>query len=666
MTRRLLAALIALFALTAAPAFAGHDKPYQWGTKEYPVLNTAMKNVKMPEFVGGPCTGVAKQAMPDGGGHDHLKTDQHKFECGATKVFFDDLKDELAARPEVVTGEMDVKGNLMVIGIAYPESGFLLYDVSNPASPKLLSYYRGEECESTLVDVDCGAYVDLSADGKRVYMSVQQNTALTTPSPSSRPPAIPGIEVIDISTPSRPVLLQATPVESTGGVHTAKSFVVPDKGAEGPRAPGEYVVSVVNGTGLGIHKVQPTGNLTPVTTIEIGETHDTFIQDDPILGRTLLYAAGGFSSGFYVWDITDPAAPVEIGEWDPTPECPADWYSHTIDVSVKNGKRILTMPNELIDFFGSQEGEPCGNLKGNGDYTGNMWFVDITDLSKLGKFTNDNSTHEPDEALKAKSEAVLSSIYYNPALRAGGELTFSLHNQQIVGDKIYISQYHGGVVVVDAKEAFEGKNVRPKELAIFVPGEGEGRPIPPDAGASGVFGSEHFVTGFIDYRPLVWDTFYVNGHIMIPDMTGGLWVVREFDAPPAVVGKPVDPGGGGGGEASCRDKLAPSARLSKAKLTRKGITLSGRATDKGCSRVANVSVAVAKVSGKKCRFLSSLRKFVKARSCRKPVFLKAKGTSAWTYKLKTKLGTGRYIVMARSTDTSGNRSRLVRKGARAR
>src|SRR3712207_6808652 len=109
---------------------------------------------------------------------------------------------------------------------------------------------------------------------------------------------------------------------------------------------------------------------------------------------------------------------VPLGEWDPTPECTSDWYAHTIDVRVKDGKRILTMPNELIDFFGNQDDENCGTFQGNGDYTGNMWFVDISDLSKLGKFTSDNQTHEPDDVLKAKSEQLLSSIYYTPALRA--------------------------------------------------------------------------------------------------------------------------------------------------------------------------------------------------------------------------------------------------------
>ena len=658
MIRRLLPAVLAAFAVVASPALADHDTQYRWGEKEYPVLNPAMKNVKMPTFVGGPCTGVARQAMPAGDGHDHLRLDQHRFECGASKLFFDDLVDELSPRPEVVTGEMDIKGNLMVIGVAYPESGFLLYDISNPATPKFLSHYRGQECEQFALDVDCGAYVDLSPTGDRVYLAVQQISAIPNPSANIRPAAIPGVEVVDISTPTLPISLGTTPVVSVGGVHTVRSFLVPEEGGDGPREPGEYIVSVANSTGLTLHQVTGPGLLVPVSTIEIGETHDTFIQNDPILDRTLLYANGGFSSGFYVWDITAPSTPVPLGEWDPTPECGNDWYSHTIDVSVKNGKRILTVPNELIDFFGDQEDqENCGKLAGNGDYAGTMWFVDITDFSKLAKFTNDG-THAPDDEIKAKSEPLLSSIYYNPALRAGGELTFSLHNQQIVGDKIYLSQYHGGIVVIDAKEAFEGKNVRPKETAIYVPSDGDGRPIPPDAG--GIVQDGHFVTGFIDYRPLVWDTMYANGHILIPDMTGGLTVVKETDAPPAVVGPPVS------GDPSCADRLRPSARLSRAKLTRNGVKLSGRATDRGCGRVANVAVAVAKVSGKKCRFLSSLKRFTEPRSCKKPLYLSAKGATKWSYSVKTKLGKGRYVVMARATDTAGNRSRLARKKARAR
>jgi hypothetical protein len=637
-----------LLVLLLLPATALADEQYQWGETPAPVLNPAMRNVPTPAEQGGPCTESLRVAMPASPEHgDHLDITRHNFSCRMNKVFFDPLTEVLKDRPDMVLGEMDVKGNLMVIATAYPESGFLLYDISNPAQPKLLSHYRGEECENVVNDTDCGAYVDLSPDLKRVYISVQQIYGATSFNPSSRPiAAYPGVEVVDISMPTLPVLIQTQPVTSIGGAHTTRSFTVPDSGGEGPREAGEYIVSVANSVGLQIHRVLPTGSLVALPPMNVGETHDTFIQEDPILKRTLLYAAGGFTTGFYVWDITAPTEPVLLGEWDPTPECGNDWYAHTLDVTTRNGKRIVTMPNELIDFFGEQGDDPdnCGTLSGLGDHAGPMWIVDATDLSKLGPASTDTKTDEENAALKAASEKALITYWVNPAHRAGGELTFSPHNQQIVGDKIYLSQYHGGVVVLDAKEAFEGKNVMPREVALYVPHDGPTRPIAPDAGAE-------FVTGFIDYRPLIWDMTYVNGHVMIPDMTGGLTVAREDDAPAAVIGPPV-------GTGSCDDRGKPQAVMLKLRLTRKGIRLSGRAKDTGCGRVARVSVAIARAaSKKKCRYLSSLKRFEKTRPCKKPFFLTAKGTTNWSYRFKGKLAKGRYRVLVRATDAAGNRSR---------
>ena len=648
--------IVALFALLLLPSAASaQDEPYKWGEAPAPVLNGAMKSVPAPATPAGPCTDVAKLAMPAAAGHDHLDPAQHKFSCRMSKVFFDPLTDVLSARQDIVLGEMDVKGNLMVIATAYPESGFLLYDISNPTAPKFLSHYRGEECENVYADIDCGAYVDLSPSGKRVYMSVQALAPIHTPRPGMRPvSAYPGIEVIDISMPTLPIAVQTQPVVSTGGVHTTKSFVVPETGGEGPREPGEYTVSVANGVGLMIHQVAPTGNLVPVHMISVSETHDTFIQDDPLTGRTLLYAAGGFTSGFYVWDITAPSEPVLLAEWDPTPECSNDWYSHTIDVTTKNGRRIVTMPNEILDFFGNQgdDAENCGTLQGNGDYAGPMWFVDATDFSKLGPANVEEETEDNDAKLKDASLKSLITYWANPARRAGGELTFSPHNQQIVGDKVYLSQYHGGVVVLDAKDAFDGKNVNPRELGLYVPHEGPTRPIHPDEG--------NFTTSFIDYRPLIWDMFYANGHVFIPDMTGGLTVVREDDSPGAIIGPPVH------GAAPCADASRPRAKVRSVRVNRRGLRVSGRASDRGCGRVARVSVAVARKVGKKCAFLSGTKRFSKARSCKKPIYLGAKGRSKWSYRFKGKLRKGKYRVIVRATDTAGNRSRGAQKAPRVR
>ena len=243
--------IVALLALLLLPATALADQQYQWGETEAPVLNPAMRNVPEPALGEGPCTTLTRAAMPASPEHgDHLDIHKHDFSCRMPKVFFDPLTEVLKDRPDMVLGEMDVKGNLMVIATAYPESGFLLYDISNPASPKLLSHYRGEECENVVNDTDCGAYVDLSPDLKRVYISVQQIYGATTFNPSSRPlAAYPGVEVVDISMPTLPVLIQTQPVTSIGGTHTTRSFTVPESGGEGPREPGEYIVSVANSVG---------------------------------------------------------------------------------------------------------------------------------------------------------------------------------------------------------------------------------------------------------------------------------------------------------------------------------------------------------------------------------------------------------------------------------
>ena len=488
-----------------------------------------MSALPEPAFEAGPCTEAAAQSMPAGEGHDHLDPLQHQFACRMVQVAFDSLQVELAERPDVTLGEMDVKGDLAVVAVAYPESGFLLFDVSNPAQPGFLSWYRSAQCEGVAVDVDCGAFVDLSPDGQYVFISKQQisalHTSLGTEVIGTLPTDYPGIEVVDISNRKRPLLRQALPQPSVGGVHTTRSFEVPESGGPGAREPGTYTVSVANSVGATINKVGPGGVLTPVGLIEMDELHDTFIQQDPILGRTLLYIAGGFDSGFYVFDITAPSAPVGLGEWDVTPECENDWYAHTIDVTTVEGRRIVTMPVELIDFFGNQseadQAEGCGALQGNGDHAGPLFIVDATDFSKLGPIaTTDSEEEETAEGvMKQRSEDTLITTWSNAAGRAGGELTFSAHNQQIVGDKIYLSGYHSGITVLDASKAFRGENVRPSELAFAVPSNPETRPIPEDQ--PGVVLGQFF-TSFIDYRPLVWDMTFHNGYVLVPDMTGGM------------------------------------------------------------------------------------------------------------------------------------------------
>ena len=165
-------AMVALLGLTAAasahPGSPAPDSLYKWGEQNSPTFSAAMKNVPDPKFEAGPCTAEAVRSMPAGKDHDHTAIEQHRFACNMVQSSFHPLIEQLEGRPDIVLGEMDVKGDLAAVGVAYPESGFLLFDVKDPAAPRFLSWYRGDECEGTLVDVDCGAFVDVSPDGKRV------------------------------------------------------------------------------------------------------------------------------------------------------------------------------------------------------------------------------------------------------------------------------------------------------------------------------------------------------------------------------------------------------------------------------------------------------------------------------------------------------------------
>lgn len=515
--RRLLIAVLSSSTLALATAATVEARPVQ------------------SEPGAGSCTAAAREAMPEGEAHDHTDVGAHNLQCRMREVAFDSLRDELGARQDVVLGEMDVKADLAAVAVAYPESGFLLFDVSDPSAPAFLSWYRGSQCEGALIDVDCGAFVDLSADGTVAFVSVQDISVVPGGAPALGPDPVstPGVLVVDISDPRNPVRTQIYPVMSVGGVHTSRSHTIP-QGPEGEgRAPGGYLFSVANGVGIEVTRVDRVLGrpvLTPVSRIEIDEVHDMFLQDDPTTGRTYMYVAAGFDSGFLVYDVTDPAAPKLLAEWDLTPECEEDWYSHTVDVTTRRGRRFVTLPSEGFEGgeqTASDQAEGCGKVVGNGDKAGPMWIVDATDFSALGQ------PGDSEASLAAKSRSALVTTWSNPADRVAGNLTFSPHNQQIVGDLIYLSNYHGGVYVLDASAAFAGRPERPAEMGFIVPSGAETRPFY-DAIIDPLV--IPFFSTFTKARSSVWDQVYYKGYSLAADMYGGFYSLR-YDGEDETAGK---------------------------------------------------------------------------------------------------------------------------------
>ncbi len=630
----------------------------------------------------GPCTEQAKTAMPTGAGHDHQDVAQHRFACRMEQVAFLSLKEQLRDRENVLLGEMDVKAGIAAVAITYPQGGILFFDVSDPANPRYLSRYNATECDQLLEDVNCGAFVDLSSDGKTAYLSIQKLTLLPTlpPNLNAANQAGPGVDVIDVADPRRPRRTQFYPVAGLGGVHTVRSHTIPEgpATADRPRRAGEYVISNQNGIGIDIARVSRVGGKRFLTTVRQlslsglvasivnNEVHDTFIQNDPLDGRTYLYNAAGFSTGFNVYDMTDPRQIRQVAEWDLTPECEEDWYAHTIDVTHRNGRRYVTMPAELFlrldsgtgsglsEMSAADQAAGCGTFVGSGDKVGPLWIIDATDFAKLGPANDAKSPEEAaatDVALKRASEEALVATWTNPAGRAGGSLTFTPHNQQIVGDRIYLSHYHGGIYVLDASAAFAGRRERPKEIGFIVPSSEPTRPLLGQQPLTGLMG--RFFTDFPFGRPEVWDMVAYKDHVLAADMTGGFYSMRLDDRPAPAPGR-------------CADRTRPRSVLSTrtSRIGARRILVRGRASDRGCrgragttsrrGALRSVSVAVARRVGARCRFLSARGRFGAARSCRRPVFLRARGTTAWRLQLRGRFPRGRYQVSVRARDRAGN------------
>ena len=128
------------------------------------------------------------------------------------------------------------------------------------------------------------------------------------------------------------------------------------------------------------------------------------------------------------------------------------------------------------------------------------------------------------------------------------------------------------------------------------------------------------------------------------------------------------------GPKGCKDKVAPvSVFKGKSQATRRRLHFAGRSSDKGCrgangisaaGKVARVLVSVAKVrgkgKGKNCRFQTKAKRgtLTPYRNCRRPVLLRAHGTSKWKITLTPKaLPRGHYRVVVRGFDASKNKEK---------
>jgi hypothetical protein len=152
----------------------------------------------------------------------------------------------------------------------------------------------------------------------------------------------------------------------------------------------------------------------------------------------------------------------------------------------------------------------------------------------------------------------------------------------------------------------------------------------------------------------------------------------SIEQPPSAGGggsPPPGPSGGGPspGAALPPDITRPSSRIGRIPRTVGAADLKrfrGTASDTGGASVARVELSLIRLDGAarsaakakpkaRCRVLSGRGKLGKRPArrgrCRAQGFLRAKGTTSWSFTLKRELSPGRYVLYTRAVDTAGNR-----------
>ncbi|MEA2389990.1 MAG: hypothetical protein QOK31_99 [Solirubrobacteraceae bacterium] len=116
----------------------------------------------------------------------------------------------------------------------------------------------------------------------------------------------------------------------------------------------------------------------------------------------------------------------------------------------------------------------------------------------------------------------------------------------------------------------------------------------------------------------------------------------------------------------CSPAARPASRFDFAHshLTRRGVALRGRSAERGCRAAAIRSAGVfvaRRLRDGRCRFLARGRSLGAPRSCRRPLFLIARGRAAWRLAVRVRLPRGLYEAGVRARDARG-RVETARRG----
>jgi len=432
---------------------------------------------------------------------------------------------------------------------SWDEQGVAVIDTRNPAHPVLTDHlsthiHDGDHRSVAEPDATDGdnstAHLNETSDSADLdlvgrYLAVShQDLTFTDP-----PIGFEGISLYDTSAdPFHPTLLRR--IEVPGGVHTVQ--LDPDVENGRPYAyansAGNWKMTIVNiltGEILSQYSSSEGIGCSPDPSFCVGfnYAHEGFIQRHPRSGRVLDYISY-WDSGLRIVDVTDPAAPVEVGYYDynvftngyraahyaaPTPS--GDWVYLEDELGFFRVGGV-----HILDTRHCDGTAPCRPVVVGG------WDLPGRDMqtASLHKFRSGNFNGSPVPILNR------SFIY-------------DAHNLDLKGENtLLVANYGMGIRLIDTSD-----KTAPKEVAFFLPNSNMDESCKMDCGRVGrqTWGSYFGADGLIYASDLSLGLFIVD-----PDGNGA---AARGAAAFAASGQPAASGDAAGGQAALRLRVARAA-----------------------------------------------------------------------------------------------------------
>jgi hypothetical protein len=438
--------------------------------------------------------------MPEGAGHDHADTAQHKFLWNYEFASRDPLLQNAANVAGVHA--LDVQAGYLFGAVygshaAAVDGGLVIWDITtDPAHPAEVGRW------TIPGSVGGDRSMEATPDGDYAVIATEPFDCAGHVNPGG----VVAAYLIDTRDKTRPVVSDML----TASGATLGDLMAGQTGV-GPGEIAEHSVAVhriqdedyafVFGKMYHIERSEQGARLVYVDSIPTG--HDIYVRDTP-WGTTWAISANG-GGGMVVYDVTDPAEPFQVATWDlpGREDLETDYYFHTADVTFQ--------PSGDIIFVLSSEDW--------GETVSPLWVLDGNPLQGL--------TAEPEETAQLE----MIGTWRNPGNHSAlAGLTFSLHNPRFHdGGILTLSSYHGGMWQLDLRIPEFWANPAPIAYAAYA----EGTPTVASDPIEGAVQKNLCGLEIALDAPSFWDVeIGANGVTYLADGFLGLYTFQPADSHP--------------------------------------------------------------------------------------------------------------------------------------